>query len=190
MSHNRDHHAGPDSPDGGNVPGERDPTTTLRFPGLARLELDELLDQVIARAGEVRSTQGRLCGLLKATQYVAADLDLDEMLTRLVDAAREFLGSRWAALGLLHDGLMTQVVHREGDAPLVEMLRRLPADTGVLGWRVDDPRSARIDDLASHPDALEEVRSHEPAIRSFLRAPVRAGTVTYGNPPRRPCPRC
>lgn len=151
------------------------------FPRLPRLELDELLDQVITRAGEVRATQGRLRGLLRATQHVAAGLELDETLHRLVDAARDLVGSRWAALGLLHEGFMTEVVHRPSDAPLVEMLRHLPADTGVLGWRVDDPRSARVDDLAAHPDALPEVRAHGGGIHSFLRAPVRAGSVTYGN---------
>ena len=154
--------------------------STGDLPGGPRLQLD-LLDQIIERAGELRSTQGRLRGLLRATHHVAADHDPNEVLTRLVDAARDLIGARWAALGLLHDGLMTQVVHRPDDAALVRMLRRLPVDTGVLGSRVDDPRSARVDDLIGHPDVVPEVRTHDIAIRSFLCAPVRAGSATYGN---------
>ena len=160
--------------------GHNAASSTGDLLGGPRLQLD-LLDQIIERAGELRSTQGRLPGLLRATHHVAADPDPNEVLTRLVDAARDLVGARWAALGLLHDGLMTQVVHRPDDAALVRMLRRLPVDTGMLGWRVDDPRSARVDDLIGHPDLAPEDRTHDIAIRSFLRAPVRAGSATYGN---------
>lgn len=150
-------------------------------PAEPHLEIDELLDQALARSAEVRATRDQVRGLLRAVTHVGADLDLDEVLHRLVDAARDLAGSRWAALGLLHEGRMTQVVHRREDEPVVGMLRRLPDDTGVLGWRVDDPRVARIEDLTSHPDARPEVRGRDPEVRSFLRAPVRAGSTTYGN---------
>jgi hypothetical protein len=50
----------------------------------------------------------------------------------------------------------------------------------VLGYLVSDTRSLHLDDLVAHPKAIAEVRSHTPPIRSFLRAPVRAGAVTCG----------
>lgn len=158
----------------------RPASSALGFPTIARLELDELLDEVVARAQEVKATQGRLRALLAATQYVASDLELDEVLRRLVDAARELVGAQCAAMGLVHEGRLTQVVHRPADEPLVGLLQALPTDRGVLGYPVTDTRSVRLDDLVSHPEAMEEVRSHTPPIRSFLRAPVRAGAVTYG----------
>ena len=40
------------------------------FPDLPRLELDQLLAQLVERAQEVMATQGRLRGLLRATQTV------------------------------------------------------------------------------------------------------------------------
>ena len=44
------------------------------FPTVARLELDQLLGQLIDRATEVLRTQGRLQGLVRATQAVATEL--------------------------------------------------------------------------------------------------------------------
>jgi hypothetical protein len=48
----------------------------LTFPDLPRLELDQLLTQLVDRAGEVLSTQGRLRGLLRANQTISVDLAL------------------------------------------------------------------------------------------------------------------
>ena len=42
----------------------------LTFPDLPRLELDQLLAQLVDRAQEVMATQGRLRGLLRANQMV------------------------------------------------------------------------------------------------------------------------
>ena len=42
----------------------------LTFPDVPRLELDQLLAQLVERAQEVMATQGRLRGLLRATQMI------------------------------------------------------------------------------------------------------------------------
>ena len=64
----------------------------LTFPDLPRLELDQLLGQVVARAQEVLSTQGRLRGLLRANQMITGDLALPVVLRRIVERP----GSWWA----------------------------------------------------------------------------------------------
>lgn len=64
-------------------------------------EFDESLRQVVERSEEVLGTQGRLRGLLRATQLVTGDLELAAMLRRIVEAARELIGARYAALGVL-----------------------------------------------------------------------------------------
>ena len=46
----------------------------LTFPDLPRLELNQLLAQLVERAQEVMATQGRLRGLLRANQALLADL--------------------------------------------------------------------------------------------------------------------
>ena len=48
----------------------------LTFPDQPRLELDQLLRQLVERANEVMGTQGRLRGLLHANQMIGRDLGL------------------------------------------------------------------------------------------------------------------
>ena len=73
----------------------------LTFPDLPRLELDALLGQLVERAHEVLSTQGRLRGLLRANQMIIGDLALPVLLRRIVEAARDLVGARYVALGVI-----------------------------------------------------------------------------------------
>ena len=63
------------------------------FPDLPRLELDQLLAQLVDRAHEVMAAQGRLRGLLRASQMVTRDLALPAVLRRIAEAARELVGA-------------------------------------------------------------------------------------------------
>jgi signal transduction histidine kinase len=91
----------------------------LGFPDVPRLELEQLLVQLVDRAGDVLAAQGRLRGLLRANALVAADLSLPVVLRKIVDAARDLLGARYAALGVLgRDGELEQFVHAGMDDAL------------------------------------------------------------------------
>jgi signal transduction histidine kinase len=91
----------------------------LGFPDVPRLELEQLLVQLVDRAGDVLAAQGRLRGLLRANALVAADLSLPVVLRQIVDAARDLLGARYAALGVLgRDGELEQFVHAGMDDAL------------------------------------------------------------------------
>ena len=104
------------------------------FPAVARLELDELLEQLIERANDVLGTQGRLRGLLRATQSIATELDLPSLLQRIVDEARELIGADYAALGVVGEDLtLTQFVHSGMDPVTVERIGHLPSGRGILG---------------------------------------------------------
>jgi hypothetical protein len=79
---------------------------------LRGLELDELLEQLIDRANEVLRVQGRLRGLLRATQAIVSDLDLPDLMQRIVDEAQSLIGARYAVLGVLgEDRTLTEFVH-------------------------------------------------------------------------------
>ncbi|WP_327004475.1 hypothetical protein OHA72_57185 [Dactylosporangium sp. NBC_01737] len=54
--------------------------TDVRFAGVARLELDELLEQLVERIRDVQGTQGRLRGLLRANLDIAQGVDLEHVL--------------------------------------------------------------------------------------------------------------
>src|SRR6201996_8922614 len=107
--------------------GAGDAAGGLGFPDVPRLELDDLLVQLVDRAGDVLAAQGRLRGLLRANALVAGDLSLPVVLRQIVGAARDLLGARYAALGVLgRDGELEQFVHVGMDDDLVAVIGDLP----------------------------------------------------------------
>jgi GAF domain-containing protein len=86
------------------VPRGQDPEPGLSFPDEPRLELDQLLAQLVDRAQEVMGTQGRLRGLLRANQLVGGVLSSSTVLQRTADAARDLVGARRATMELTGSG--------------------------------------------------------------------------------------
>lgn len=112
----------------------------LTYPDLQRLELDQLLRQLVERAQEVMATQGRLRGLLRANQLVIGDLDLPAVLRRIADAARELVGARYAALGVIAAaGGLAEFVYTGMPEDAVERIGHLPQGKGLLGALIDGP---------------------------------------------------
>ena len=161
--------------------GPTDGQPTLGFPTVARLELDDLLEQLIARANEVLASQGRLRGLLRATQAISTGLDLENLLQRIVTEARELVGTRYAALGVIgSDGMLAQFVHSGMDSGTVAVIGHLPEGKGLLGQLIHDPQPLRLRDLADHESSVGFPPGHPP-MKSFLGAPVRIREQVFGN---------
>ena len=93
--------------------GEHPDGRDLTFPDLPRLELDQLLAQLVERAQEVMATQGRLRGLLRANQHDHRRSGAARRCcAAIVEAARELVGARYAALGVIApDGGLAEFVH-------------------------------------------------------------------------------
>ena len=67
-------------------------------------------------------------------------------------AARDLVGARYAALGVLgRDGELEQFVHAGMDEKLVAAIGDLPKGRGILGLLVSEPVPLRLDDLSGHP---------------------------------------
>ena len=87
--------------------GTAGPTTTsgtlplLGLSQLSRVRLDELLQEMLDRVGEVVTSRERLRALLDAVVAIGSDLDLRSTLRRIVEAACELLGARYGALGVI-----------------------------------------------------------------------------------------
>ena len=153
----------------------------LGFPDVPRLELDQLLEQLVERADDVRATQGRLRGLLRAYALVASDLRLPVVLRHIVTAARELVGARYAALGVLdRDGGLEQFVHAGMDDGTVSRVGGLPQGRGILGLLISEPVPIRLTDLAAHP-ASSGFPSGHPPMTSFVGVPIRIGEEVFGN---------
>ncbi|MFC4787212.1 GAF domain-containing protein [Nocardioides sp. MAHUQ-72] len=113
------------------------PDELLTFPDVPRLELEDSLVRLTERASEVLKAQGRLRALLRANALVSADLKLEVVLDRLVRAARDLVGARYAALAVLGEaGTIERFVHTGMSEEQVDVLGReegQPAMTGFLG---------------------------------------------------------
>jgi GAF domain-containing protein len=158
-----------------------DPQARLTFPDLPRLELDELLTQLVDRAHEVQATQGRLRGLLHANQLINADLALPAVLRRIAEAARELVGARYAALGVIAgDGGLAEFVHSGMPADAVDRIGHLPQGKGLLGALIDDPRPIRLARIAADERSTGFPPGH-PAMDSFLGVPIRIRDEVFGN---------
>jgi signal transduction histidine kinase len=161
--------------------GAADAADGLSFPDAPRLELDQLLVQLVDRAGDVLSAQGRLRGLLRANALVAGDLSLPVVLRQIVGAARDLLGARYAALGVLgRDGELEQFVHAGLDDALVAEIGDLPRGRGILGLLSSEPVPIRLASLSAHPAAAGFPPGHPP-MGNFLGVPVRIGEEIFGN---------
>ncbi len=153
----------------------------MGFPDVPRLELDQLLVQLMGRADDVLATQGRLRGLLRANALVAGELSLPVVLRQIVAAARDLLGARYAALGVLgRDGELEQFVHAGMDDELVARVGDLPRGRGILGLLSRNPVPIRLADLSAHPASAGFPPGHPP-MTGFLGVPVRIGEEIFGN---------
>ena len=161
--------------------GAADVAGGLGFPDVPRLELDQRLVQLGDRADDVLATQGRLRGLLRANALVAGELSLPLVLRQIVGAARDLLGARYAALGVLgRDGGLEQFVHAGMDGELVTRIGDLPEDRGVLGLLISEPVPIRLADPSAHRASAGFPPGHPP-MTGFLGVPVRIGEEVFGN---------
>ncbi|GIF73846.1 GAF domain-containing sensor histidine kinase [Asanoa siamensis] len=153
----------------------------LTFPDAPRLELDELLAQLVARAQEVMDTQGRLRGLLRANQLIIGDLALPAVLRRIVEAARELVGARYAALGVVSPrGGLAEFIHSGMPPDAVEVIGHLPEGKGLLGALIEDPRPIRLRHITDDPRSTGFPSGHPP-MDSFLGVPIRIRDEVFGN---------
>jgi signal transduction histidine kinase len=146
------------------------------------LELDELLKQLIGRAQDVVSTQGRLRGLLRANQSIVASLPLPLLLRRIVEAACELTQARYGALGVIDPtaGRLEQFVHLGMDDETVARVGPLPEGKGLLGALIDDGRPIRLATMTDEPRSVG-FPEHHPPMNSFLGVPIRVRDQVFGN---------
>lgn len=141
-----------------------------------------LLDELRAREQASNRAQQRLTALLDAVMAVTADLELADVLTRIVNAACELVDAKYGALGVLGpDGehlieFVTAGV-TEGER---EAIGHLPHGHGVLGLLIHEARSRRLPDIAGHPESYGFPPNH-PTMHSFLGTPIRIRDTVFGN---------
>jgi len=128
------------------------------------------------------TSQARLEQVLETSVRLAAEHSLDGVLQLVADSAREVIGARYAALGVLAaDGhTLDRFVVSGLDPEDTARLGALPRGHGILGLVIREARTVRLPDLKRHPDSVGFPPGH-PVMHSFLGAPVRARSGVFGN---------
>jgi signal transduction histidine kinase len=120
--------------------------------------------------------------LLDAGRALVADLDLEAVLGRVVRAAAEITGARYAALGILderREGLANFLTHGV-DETVHRAIGDLPRGRGILGVLIHDPRPLRLNSVGDDPRSYGFPAGHPP-MATFLGAPVLVRGEAWGN---------
>jgi signal transduction histidine kinase len=156
-------------------------TPSLGLSPLSRVRLDELLQEMLDRVGEVVASRERLRALLDAVVGVSTDLDLHSTLQRIVEAASRLVNAKYAALGVIGpDRKLVEFITHGIDPATHAAIGDLPTGRGVLGLLIEDPRPVRMPDITRHPQSYG-FPPHHPPMHSFLGAPVRIRDQVFGN---------
>jgi len=124
----------------------------------------------------------RLRRVLEIGRTVVSELDLETVLHRVLEEARELTGARYAALGVLDDDKQTleRFITSGASPEMHRAIGDLPRGRGVLGILIRDPQPLRLADVSQHPRSYGFPVGHPP-MRSFLGVPVLIRGEAYGN---------
>src|SRR3954449_8607776 len=108
-----------------------------------------------------------------AVLAIAAELSVEAVLQRLVDAARELAGARYAALGVPDgEGAFEQFITSGMSDELVAAMGPLPRTHGMLGAMLESERPYRTLDVRRDPRFRGWCPRAHPQMRSFLGVPI------------------
>src|SRR5438105_2887852 len=154
-----------------------DPGAGAARPALPQLRLDELLDELQARVHAIRGTRDRMQSLLEAVLALGSDLELEQVLRRIVAAATVLVDARYGALGVIgeEDRIERFITVGIGDED-IKRIGPYPQGRGILGELIHHPVPLRLPDLSAHPASYGFPPNHPP-MKSFLGVPVRRRDV-------------
>src|SRR5215208_1736906 len=129
-----------------------------------------------------RSRQARLGALVEAGIALSSELSRDTGLQKLVEAAAELTGARYAALGVIDatGRQLERFVTTGIDPELHAQIGDLPRGRGILGVLIREAQPLRLADLSNHPRS-GGFPEHHPRMQTFLGVPILLRGVAYGN---------
>lgn len=114
-----------------------------------------------------------LAAVSEALVGATTDRSLDAVLERLVSAARDLVGARYAALGVPDgDGGFARFITAGMNNELVEALGPLPRSHGLLDAMLAQPEPYRTSDIRQDPRFRGWWPARHPDMRSFLGYPI------------------
>lgn len=134
------------------------------------------------RAGEASRVRDRFERLLAAGVAVFSKRSLDRVLQQVVDSARDVVGARYAALGVLAPDRksLSQFVTSGISEAERRRIGDLPTGRGLLGLVIREPKPIRTVDITRHPKRFG-FPPHHPVMTSFLGVPIVSHGHVFGN---------
>lgn len=147
-----------------------------------QLRIDELLEELQGRLDAARGTRDQVRGLLEAVLSVGRELDLEQVLRNIVEAAAVLVKAEYAALGVIGpDGERLAEFVTVGFTPeQIAAIGAYPSGHGILGVLIRDPHPLRLPRISDHPSSYGFPPNHPP-MDSFLGVPIRVRDHVFGN---------
>jgi len=124
----------------------------------------------------------RLRTLLDVGRGLVSQLDREALLRRVLEAARELTGARYAAVGVLDEdrGQLERFLVSGIDEDTHRAIGDLPTGQGILGELIRLPKPLRLADISEHPRSYGFPPGHPP-MRTFLGVPIMLRGEAWGN---------
>jgi signal transduction histidine kinase len=146
-----------------------------------KLEFESVLANFVERAQEMMNSQSRMRDLIRINNELTSNLDLPNVLRRIVEIGKELLNARYAAMGVIGDERRLEQFIHVGMAPEVyQQIDHLPEGKGLLGALIDDPQPVRLETIAADARSSGFPANHPP-MDSFLGVPIRVRDEVYGD---------
>ncbi|MGW0605798.1 PP2C family protein-serine/threonine phosphatase [Streptomyces sp. NPDC002640] len=142
------------------------------------------MDQIAGQLRALALTKERLQSLLDAVLAITGELELDEVLRRIVTTAMHLCDARYGALGVLDEEgdhleeFITVGLDEEEYRALAGI--DFPHGEGVLGLLIRNPEPLRLDDIAGHPASVGYPPGH-PHMRTLLGVAISVRGEIYGD---------
>lgn len=122
----------------------------------------------------------RLSALIEAGIALVSEFDIDVLLHKIADLAREVIGARYGAVGVVGEPVeLVQFVQSGIDESTVRLIGHLPTGEGVLGAVIEQHKPLRLKKISDHPRSVG-FPAHHPEMHTFLGFPIVVRKKVWG----------
>lgn len=126
------------------------------------------------------STDRRLSALIEAGIALVSELDIDALLQKIANLAREVIGASYGAVGVVGEPVeLVQFVQSGIDESTVRLIGHLPTGEGVLGAVIEQHKPLRLKEISDHPRSVG-FPPHHPEMHTFLGVPIVVREKVWG----------
>jgi nitrate/nitrite-specific signal transduction histidine kinase len=122
-----------------------------------------------------------LLALHHASLAIESELDMERVLQRIVEEARQLLDAKYGGLTFFRENGEIEAFITSGIAPEVERLMGPPPKGhGVIGVVTRTGQTLRLKDVTTHPES-SGFPPHHPPMKPLLAVPIHSKTGVFGN---------